>query len=117
MIPLIEKIKKADRLVFGSPIYIGYVTGQAKIFLDRLYVFFRGPNAPGTMPAGKKAALVFSQGNPDENAFKKYIEMIPGFLRRQMEITDTLFAAGVPKAADDESLMQRALQIGLDLVK
>jgi multimeric flavodoxin WrbA len=118
MIPLIEKIKKADRLVLGSPIYIGYITGQAKVFLDRLYVFSMGPNSPSKLPAGKKAALVFSQGHPDEDAFKKYIEMVPRFLGMQgIEITDTLFAAGVSKAADDEALMQRAFQIGIDLVK
>ena len=39
MILLIEEIKRADRIIVGSPIYIGFVSGQTKIFLDRLYVF------------------------------------------------------------------------------
>jgi hypothetical protein len=34
-----------------------------------------------------------------------------------MEITDTLFAAGVPRAADNEALMSKAFQIGADLAK
>ena len=58
MARLIEEIKKADGLVFGSPVYIGYMSGQAKIFLDRLYVFLTGPNTPSKMPPGKKAAVV-----------------------------------------------------------
>ncbi len=118
MIPLIEDIKKSDRIVIGSPIYMGYITGQTKVFLDRLYVFSTGPNSPSKMPAGKKAALVFSQGNPDEKAFSQYIETVPNILRRQgIEITDTLFAAGVPKAAENEDLLKKAFQIGADLVK
>jgi multimeric flavodoxin WrbA len=118
MIHLIEEIKKSNRIVIGSPIYMGYITGQAKVFLDRLYVFFTGPNSPSKLPAGKKAALVFSQGNPDERAFSQYIEIIPSILSRQgMEITDTLFAAGVPRAADDEALMEKAFNIGVDLAK
>jgi multimeric flavodoxin WrbA len=118
MIRLIEEIKGADRIVIGSPIYIGYVSGQTKTFLDRLYVFFTGPTTPGKMPPGKKAALVFSQGNPDEQAFTKYIEIIPGFLGRLgMEITDTLLAAGIPNAADNEALMQKAFEVGAGLAR
>ncbi len=118
MIQLTEEIKRADRIVIGSPIYIGYVCGQTKIFLDRLYVFFTGPNSPSKMPPGKKAALVFSQGNPDEQAFTKYIEMVPVFLGRMgMEITDTLFAAGIPNAADNEALMQKAFEVGAALAR
>jgi multimeric flavodoxin WrbA len=97
---------------------MGYLTGQTKVFLDRLYVFFTGPNSPSKLPAGKKVALVFSQGNPDEQAFSQYIENVPSILRRQgIEITDTLFAAGVPRAADNEALMSKAFQIGADLAK
>ena len=118
MIRLIEEIKKADRIVIGSPIYIGYVSGQTKVFLDRLYVFYTGPNSPSKMPPGKKAALVFSQGNPDEKAFSQSIEIVPSFLGRLgLEITDTLHAAGIPSAADNKDLMQKAYEIGSDLAK
>ncbi len=118
MIRLIEEIKKADRIVIGSPIYMWYVSGQTKVFLDRLYVFHTGPNSPSKMPPGKKAALVFSQGNPDEKAFSQYIEILPSFLRRSgVEITDTLHAAGIPSAADNEALMQKAYEIGAGLAK
>ena len=79
---------------------------------------FNRPNAPSRMPAGKKAALVFSQGNPDEKAFSRCVEIIPGFLGRLgLEITDTLIAAGIPSTADDKGMMQRAYEIGYNMFK
>lgn len=32
-----EELKDADGIVFGSPIYMHAVTGQTKIWMDRLY--------------------------------------------------------------------------------
>ena len=34
--PMLEKIRRADALVLGSPIYYGTVTGEMKSFLERL---------------------------------------------------------------------------------
>ena len=118
MIRLTEEIKKADRIVIGSPIYMWSLNGQTKTFLDRLYVFSTGPNSPSKIPPGKKAVLVFSQGNPDVKAFSQYIEFLPSYLSRTgIELTNTLHAAGIPNAADNNDLMQKAYQIGLDLAK
>jgi multimeric flavodoxin WrbA len=36
MAPLVELMRKCDVAVIASPIYVGAVTGQTKIFLDRL---------------------------------------------------------------------------------
>ncbi len=70
------------------------------------------------MPAGKKVALVLSQGNPDAEAFSKNFEMAPLFFKKLgVEITDTLLAAGVPDAAADETLMRKAYGIGAGLAK
>jgi hypothetical protein len=33
---LVKKIEAADGVIFGSPIYGNYITGQAKLLLDRL---------------------------------------------------------------------------------
>ena len=37
--------------------------------------------------------------------------------RTGIELTNTLHAAGIPNAADNNDLMQKAYQIGLDLAK
>jgi multimeric flavodoxin WrbA len=37
---LYSAILNSEVLVFGSPVYIGQMSAQAKIFTDRLYAFF-----------------------------------------------------------------------------
>ena len=34
--PILEKIGKADALIFGSPVYCGNITGEMKSFIERL---------------------------------------------------------------------------------
>ncbi len=36
LMPLVERMKEADGIVFGSPVYIDTISGQMKIFFDRL---------------------------------------------------------------------------------
>ena len=37
---LYEKIKNADILVFATPVYFGEISGQLKVFIDRLYPIY-----------------------------------------------------------------------------
>jgi multimeric flavodoxin WrbA len=39
LIPILKSLDKADVLLFGSPVYIGHITGEGKSFIDRLYTF------------------------------------------------------------------------------
>lgn len=36
LMPIVERMKEADGIVFGSPVYIDTISGQMKIFFDRL---------------------------------------------------------------------------------
>jgi multimeric flavodoxin WrbA len=65
---LMEKMKEADAVVFGAPIYYGEFAGQFRLFLDRFYMFMN-PDHTSKLPKGKKAIIVGSQGNPDLHAF------------------------------------------------
>ena len=73
---LYDALEHADALVLGSPIYMGQMSAQAKIFTDRLFAqhsprfspYFKDRNA------GKKLVLVFTQGNPDPGMFKSYYD-------------------------------------------
>jgi len=48
---LVKKIEAADGVIFGSPIYGNYITGQAKLLLDRLMgVINKTVFVPGTGP-------------------------------------------------------------------
>jgi len=71
-----DALERADALVLGSPIYMGQMTAQAKMFTDRLFA----QHSPRFSPhfkdrnAGKKLILVFTQGNPDGDRFRQYID-------------------------------------------
>ena len=79
------ELTDADALIFASPIYMGQMTGQAKLFLDRLFP----TNSPKFSPfykeqLKKKLLLVFTQGNPDEAKFQTYID----YTNQMFEILD-----------------------------
>ncbi|MDR2406370.1 MAG: flavodoxin family protein [Deltaproteobacteria bacterium] len=64
----------ADYIIATSPIYIGDVTAQLKIFIDRSYCWykpdFKTNPSPSRVAPGKKLILVISQGNPDTNSYQ-----------------------------------------------
>lgn len=68
-------LKDADALVFGSPLYMGQMSGQAKIFVDRLSSQFMPKFSPfyKEQPQ-KKLIVVFTQGNPNTSMFQPYYD-------------------------------------------
>lgn len=91
-----KEIKDADTVVLGSPIYLWQMTGQTKIFIDRLTAFLR-PNFSSRLD-NKKLILVFSQGSSDRDAFKHYIEYTAGlFYYLGFDVIETVIAAGTDK--------------------
>ena len=66
-------IEHADAIVLGSPIYMGQMSAQAKIFTDRLYARY-SPHFKEENAAKKELILVFDQGNPDSSLFQSYID-------------------------------------------
>jgi multimeric flavodoxin WrbA len=71
---LYHELKQADALVLGSPVYMGQMSAQAKIFTDRLFAQITPRFSPRFKEetAGKKLVLVFTQGNPDSGMFQIY---------------------------------------------
>ena len=69
-------LNQADALVLGSPIYMGQMSAQAKLFTDRLFAQIIPRFSPRFKEgnAGKKLILVFTQGNPDQAMFKTYVD-------------------------------------------
>ena len=69
-------IEHADALVLGSPIYMGQMSAQAKIFTDRLFAQISPRFSPHfkEKAAKKKLILVFNQGNPDSGMFQEYFD-------------------------------------------
>jgi len=73
---LYNALAQADGLVLGSPVYMGQMSAQAKIFTDRLFAFITPRFSPrfNEGHAGKKLILAFTQGNPDPGMFQTYFE-------------------------------------------
>jgi putative NADPH-quinone reductase len=67
---LAEKIKEADLLILGSPVYWGNMPGTLKLFFDRSVPLFEYCEAravlrlPKPQLKGKKAILIVSVGSP-----------------------------------------------------
>ena len=69
-------LEQADVLVLGSPVYMGQMSAQAKIFTDRLFARMTPRFSPRFKEgnSGKKLILVFTQGNPDSDKFRLYFD-------------------------------------------
>jgi multimeric flavodoxin WrbA len=65
---LLQDMRQAGAVVFGSPIYFGQFTGQFRLMEDRMYSLI-DTGFKSRLSPGKKAVIVISQGNPDVNAF------------------------------------------------
>jgi multimeric flavodoxin WrbA len=66
----------ADAIVLGSPVYMGQMSAQAKIFTDRLYACTSPRFSPYFKENARKKrmVLVFTQGNPDSSLFQSYFD-------------------------------------------
>jgi multimeric flavodoxin WrbA len=69
-------IGQANSIVLGSPIYMGQMSAQAKIFIDRLFAEISPRFSPHYKERAvkKKLILTFNQGNPDTSIFQQYID-------------------------------------------
>jgi multimeric flavodoxin WrbA len=98
---LYDSLEHADALVLGSPVYMGQMRAQAKIFMDRLFGSaqyqprfhpgFKEKNAPK-----QKLVLVWTQGNPDAGKFQTYYDYtkkMAGML--EFDVKDVVVVAGM----------------------
>mgnify|MGYP000949463875 CR=1 FL=1 len=120
MIRLYEEVFTADAVVLGSPIYMWQMSGQTKIFCDRLLPVMN-PDFSTRFPSPKKMILVFTQGNTDTGAFRPYIDQTAqslGFLG--FDVREILIAGGTAEPGDvrtQTAVMDRALAAGAALVR
>lgn len=107
LLPVMHRIAGSDLVVAASPVYMDQVTGQMKMFQDRLNLFLRSDFTSKL----KKTDLVFlfSQGVEDPEAYGEYL----GAVRRMLgkfgfRVLDTVIhsgAEGHDAAAGDAAVM------------
>lgn len=87
LIPILEILDQSDALLFGSPVYVGHITGEGKSFIDRLYTFLCSKDRSDRLKK-KVFSFIITQGaelkyfesvrNYMKDWFYDYMEMIPG---------------------------------------
>jgi multimeric flavodoxin WrbA len=90
-------LKQADALVLGSPLYMAQMSGQAKVFTDRLFAQITPRFSPRFKEenAGKRLILVFTQGNPDQSKFQAYYDYTKSmFQMLEFDVQDMIVVAG-----------------------
>lgn len=113
--PVLDYMKEADTWVIGTPIYMGHVSGQLKLFFDRVYGF-TGPNRANRLPPGKKAVIAVTQGTQDPDTYKNVVELVSYMLSRRGISIRSVVAGGsssaVPGSTFSKEVEDRARAAG-----
>jgi multimeric flavodoxin WrbA len=121
--PYLHQIKDSAGVVFGCPIYMYRISGQMKIFVDRMYSYYM-PKASGergydsAIPPGKTFAQVTSQGAPDPEQYHRSIRYLAGMAGYGMEEAGRIVHTGgtMGEAKDSPELLNQAREIGKKMV-
>lgn len=70
---VVESIQQSDVIVLATPIYAWQVSGNTKVFMDRLCRLLT-PTYESRLNGPKQIAFVYTQGNPDADLFKPYFD-------------------------------------------
>ncbi len=116
--PMYGDIADADGLIVGIPIYFWGISGQTKLWIDRLYPMINSDFTP-RFP-GKKIVTIYAQGNADAQKFTAAIDGCHFvFEKFGWDVSDSLLACGTGArsyALPDE-LIARAYQAGQKLAR
>lgn len=75
LIPLLQAIDEAEGILFGSPVYIGHVTGMGKTLFDRFYTFLCNKQRKQRIKE-KAYGFILTQG-----AELKYFENVRNYMK------------------------------------
>jgi len=114
-------IENADAMVLGSPVYMGQMSAQAKIFTDRLFAQISPRFSPHYQEKVRKQkmVLVFTQGNPDPGMFQVYFDYTKNiFQMLEFDVREVVVVAGMrDKPARERKDLDTAMKdVGSSLV-
>ncbi|WP_048149227.1 flavodoxin family protein [Methanolacinia paynteri] len=86
--PLLEKIERADVLITGSPIYFGFVTGETRSFLERLFFQYLAYMNPTSSLFGRemKTAAIYTMNVSEQQAEKMGYNSIFSYTEGNMKM-------------------------------
>lgn len=93
--PMYRDIAEARAVVVASPVYFYQITGQAKVWLDRMFPMLGADFAP--RQPGKKAVTVFSQHQDNPDMFRADRDRLGDILKGfGWELTASIASCGEP---------------------
>ena len=115
-------LERADAFILGSPVYMGQMSGQAKIFTDRLFAQINPRFSPHFKEknAGKKLLLLFTQGNPDPGMFRIYYDYTKSmFQMLEFDVIGIRVIAGTRNgpAHEQNGLQDMLIDVGSSMAK
>jgi multimeric flavodoxin WrbA len=116
-----QLMRESDGIIVATPIYFGDVSAQTKIWLDRLFPFI-GMDLSPKMPGKKTISFIFTQNQPDKGLFETPIRTfmhmtgLTGLVVKDHLIAYDLDAGHKPPVTEKKAFMDRAYQIGRDLM-
>jgi multimeric flavodoxin WrbA len=125
MAQLYDEIFSADAVVLGSPVFMLQVTGQTKIFIDRLFaLLYLKDGQPGNFRnkiKAKKVVTVYSQGQPDASVFASSFDLHEGVLSfLGFKVQERIVAGGMgteDAARGNHDVLAKAYAAGAGLLK
>lgn len=115
-----EAFEKADGFVLGSPVYFATVSAQFKAMMDR-FIALIDENFRSRLPEGKRALLIFPQGDEREDAYLEGLSCVETTCEwLGIEVIGRIIAAGVEEpgeVADDKELIRRVREKGRMLIE
>ena len=95
--PILKKVEEADAIIFGSPIYLGTVTGEMKSFMERLIFPYLVYDANHSTLFKKKikTGLIYSMGAREDQmklmGYDRYFTMVEMVMKRIFGESESLF--------------------------
>ena len=122
--PWLEAIKTCTGMIVGCPIYMYRLSGQMKLFVDRIYSLYAGLPRGGyqsMVPPGKTYALVTSQGAPNAQQYLKSITYLAGMTGSGLGFEEAgriiHTESEARPAVSDQALMEQAFDIGRKMIR
>jgi len=111
---LLEKTIECDVLVFGTPIYMGGVSAQAKAYLDRWYSF-KDINRISKLNRDRKVIGVYAQGAKDGTYHRLFESNERLFNSNNFAYLGTLVSPDYRVPEEGGELLKRAFLLGKSL--
>lgn len=111
---VLRKTEECDVLIFGSPIYMGGISAQAKAYIDRWYSF-KDKNRISELEGDRKVVGVYSQGAKDGTYYRLFETNERLFNSNNFAYEGTLVTPEYKVPEKGGELLKNAFSMGLNL--